>query len=201
MIKWTPSFNGGDSQTFVALAFRFQQEDSRSAPIADSGIHKEYETQLLNLQPSTKYTFYVLAQNKHGNASSEKVQCETLKDINDQTAVVAGSVGGTLALGILMFITVFLLHRRYTCICTIGFEKRNRNNMDKTNQEASHYTSMAEQEQSERNTYDELSNPGNVNQYEAVLMKEQEENTRMYEKLRHTNDNKNENHEVARTSC
>nr|XP_022320737.1 uncharacterized protein LOC111122977 isoform X2 [Crassostrea virginica] len=177
MIKWTPSFNGGDSQTFVALAFRFQQEDSRSAPIADSGIHKEYETQLLNLQPSTKYTFYVLAQNKHGNASSEKVQCETLKDINDQTAVVAGSVGGTLALGILMFITVFLLHRRYTCICTIGFEKRN------------------------RNTYDELSNPGNVNQYEAVLMKEQEENTRMYEKLRHTNDNKNENHEVARTSC
>nr|XP_022320738.1 uncharacterized protein LOC111122977 isoform X3 [Crassostrea virginica] len=125
MIKWTPSFNGGDSQTFVALAFRFQQEDSRSAPIADSGIHKEYETQLLNLQPSTKYTFYVLAQNKHGNASSEKVQCETLKDINDQTAVVAGSVGGTLALGILMFITVFLLHRRYTCICTIGFEKRN----------------------------------------------------------------------------
>ena len=41
-------------------------------------------------------------------------------DINDQTAVVAGGVGGTLALVILILIIVFLVRRRYTCICYIG---------------------------------------------------------------------------------
>ena len=41
-------------------------------------------------------------------------------EINDQTAVVAGSVGGTLALVILISIIVFLVHRRYTCTYTIS---------------------------------------------------------------------------------
>ena len=41
-------------------------------------------------------------------------------ETNDQTAVVAGGVGGTLALVILILIIVFLVHRRYTCICSIG---------------------------------------------------------------------------------
>nr|XP_022323492.1 hemicentin-1-like isoform X3 [Crassostrea virginica] len=200
-IEWISSFNGGNSQTFFALGLIAQEEVTRSEAIKDRGENKIHNTELLNLQPSTKYVFYVVSKNKLGNSSSNQMECKTLEDINDQTAVVAGSVGGTLTLGILMFITVFLIHRRYTFRCSISFEKRNRNNMDKTNQEASHYTSMAEPEQSERNMYDELTSSSNVNQYEAVLMKGQEENTQMYEKLQHINDNKIEDQDLGRTSC
>ncbi|XP_078323846.1 neural cell adhesion molecule 1-like isoform X4 [Crassostrea virginica] len=199
-IEWTSSFNGGVSQTFFALAILDQQKVTRSESVKDRGKNKIHYTELQNLQPSTKYVFYVVAKNKHGNSSSDKIECTTLQETNDQTAVVAGGVGGTLALVILIIIIVFLVHRRYTCICSIGFEKRNRDNPDKANQEASHYTTMAEQEQSERNMYDELSNSGNVNQYEAVLMKEREENTRVYEKLQHTNDKRDEDYQNVRTS-
>nr|XP_022323489.1 hemicentin-1-like isoform X2 [Crassostrea virginica] len=200
-IEWISSFNGGDSQTFFVLGLIGRHEVTRSEAIKDRGENKIHNTDLLNLQPLTKYVFYVVAKNEHGNSSSDEIECTTLEEINDQTAVVAGGVGGTLALVILISIIVFLVHRRYTCTCTISFEIRNRNNTDKTNQEASHYTTMTEQEQSERNTYDELINSGNVNQYEVVLMKEREENTQMYEKLQHINDNKNEHHGVLRTSC
>ena len=43
-----------------------------------------------------------------------------LPETNDQTAVVAGGVGGTLALVILILIIVFLVHRRYTFVCIIS---------------------------------------------------------------------------------
>lgn len=78
-IQWTSSFNGGDSQTFVAIASTVQQKATRSKIVYDKGETIPHETQLLNLQPSTKYVFYVVAQNKHGNSSSEKTNCETLK--------------------------------------------------------------------------------------------------------------------------
>ncbi|XP_078323845.1 neural cell adhesion molecule 1-like isoform X3 [Crassostrea virginica] len=124
-IEWTSSFNGGVSQTFFALAILDQQKVTRSESVKDRGKNKIHYTELQNLQPSTKYVFYVVAKNKHGNSSSDKIECTTLQETNDQTAVVAGGVGGTLALVILIIIIVFLVHRRYTCICSIGFEKRN----------------------------------------------------------------------------
>nr|XP_022320733.1 hemicentin-1-like [Crassostrea virginica] len=200
-VQWTSSFNGGNSQSFTVIAVDAQERTLLSKRISDNGETKLHSTNMQNLQPSMTYVFYVSARNSRGESCSEFRICTTSDKTNDQTAVVAGGVGGTLALVILILIIVFLVHRRYSFVCTINFEKRNRDNMDKTNQEASHYTAMAEQEQSDRNTYDELTNSGNVNQYEAVLMKEQEENTRMYEKLQHTNDNKKEDHEVAKTSC
>lgn len=43
-----------------------------------------------------------------------------LPETNDQTAVVAGVIGGTLAFVILILIIVFLVHRRYTFVCTIS---------------------------------------------------------------------------------
>ena len=79
-IQWRSSFNGGDIQTFIALAMTAQQEVSRSELLCDKGESKIHVTQLQNLQPSTKYAFYIVAQNKHGNTSSEIIECKTFDD-------------------------------------------------------------------------------------------------------------------------
>ena len=78
-MQWLSSFNGGDYQTFAVYAFLARQEASRSEPVHDKGENKLHITQLYNLQPSTKYRFYVVAQNKHGDTSSEETECTTLK--------------------------------------------------------------------------------------------------------------------------
>lgn len=81
-IQWISAFNGGDSQTFTVYAILMQQEASRSESVHDGGENKLHNTQLYNLQPSTKYTFHVVAQNKHGNISSEKRECTTLEGMS-----------------------------------------------------------------------------------------------------------------------
>lgn len=57
-----------------------QQEVSRSELLCDKGESKIHVTQLQNLQPSTKYAFYIVAQNKLGNSSSEIIECKTFDD-------------------------------------------------------------------------------------------------------------------------
>lgn len=52
---------------------------SQSEVINDYGENVIHNTQFTNLQPTTKYTFYVVAQNKHGNSSSEGRECTTLE--------------------------------------------------------------------------------------------------------------------------
>ena len=49
------SFNGGESQTFTVYAFLARQEASRSEPVHDAGENNLHNTQIQNLQPSTKY--------------------------------------------------------------------------------------------------------------------------------------------------
>lgn len=75
-IQWISSFNGGDPQNFTVFTFDGQQEVSQSAH-PDSGESKLNEYFVQNLQPSRTYTFYISAQNKHGNISSEKMTCIT----------------------------------------------------------------------------------------------------------------------------
>ena len=79
-IQWASSHNGGAIQTFIALATIGQQTVSRSESVCDKGESKIHSTHLQNLQSSTKYAFYIVAQNKHGNSSSEKRECKTLDD-------------------------------------------------------------------------------------------------------------------------
>lgn len=72
-----PSFNGGDPQTFTAVALNGQQKISESGTVSDKedrGIHSVF---IQNLQPSTEYVFYVSAQNRHGFSLSENVSCTT----------------------------------------------------------------------------------------------------------------------------
>nr|XP_022290573.1 neural cell adhesion molecule 1-like [Crassostrea virginica] len=186
-IQWMSSLNGGDSQTFTVNAFLARQEASRSVPVHDKGENILHNTQLYNLQPSTKYTFYVVAQNKHGDTSSEKIECTTLEDPGNQAPLVAGSTVGTLGLLILIFVAVFFFHRRYTCI--IGVERR-KGRKKSNNEEPSLYTTMTEHENTERNVYDELTL--DQSQYESVLMKDLKGNDiKLYEKLQKPqNDNK-----------
>lgn len=73
------SFDGGDSQTFTVYAILAQQQASRSELVDDAGENKPHSTEILNLQPSTEYIFYVVAKNKHGSSSSEKMECKTLE--------------------------------------------------------------------------------------------------------------------------
>ena len=80
-IEWISSFNGGDSQTFFALGLIGQHEVTRSEAIKDRGENKIHHTELQNLQPSTKYVFYVVAKNRHGNSSSNQMECTTLAGI------------------------------------------------------------------------------------------------------------------------
>ena len=55
-----------------------QQQASRSELIDDTGENRVHATEILNLQPSTEYIFYVVAKNKHGSNSSEIRSCKTL---------------------------------------------------------------------------------------------------------------------------
>ncbi|XP_078323049.1 uncharacterized protein LOC144622284 [Crassostrea virginica] len=125
-VQWTSSFNGGNSQSFTVIAVDAQERTLLSKRISDNGETKPHSINMQNLQPSMTYVFYVSARNSRGESLSEFRICTTSDKTNDQTAVVAGVVGGTLALVILILIMVFLVHRRYTFVCTINFEKRNR---------------------------------------------------------------------------
>ena len=78
-IQWTSSFNGGDPQMFKAMAFLAQKVVSYSESVPDSGQDIVHRTQLQNLEQSTMYAFYIVAKNKHGNSSSEKIDCKTLQ--------------------------------------------------------------------------------------------------------------------------
>nr|XP_022286587.1 hemicentin-1-like isoform X2 [Crassostrea virginica] len=185
-IQWASSYNGGAIQTFIALATIGQQTVSRSEFSCDKGESKIHSTHLQNLQPSTKYAFYIVAQNKHGNSSSKKRECKTLDDeTNNQIPVVAGSTLGSLGLVALILVSMIVLHKRYRCI--IKWENRARGKESPKTEKETHYTTIAEQENNERSLYDELTQ--NRDQYESVLMKDREgDDVKMYEQLQ-----KNEN--------
>ena len=78
-IEWISSFNGGDPQTFFAVAVIIQKESTNSEAVIDSGENKMHDTEIQNLQPSTKYVFHVISKNKHGNSSSDELECTTLE--------------------------------------------------------------------------------------------------------------------------
>lgn len=78
-VQWRSSFNGGDPQSFTVIALNGQQRESRSDNISDKGENVIHSTFVQNLQPSTTYVFYVIAQNSHGLSSSENVSCTTLE--------------------------------------------------------------------------------------------------------------------------
>ncbi|XP_078334163.1 neural cell adhesion molecule 1-like isoform X2 [Crassostrea virginica] len=185
-IQWASSHNGGAIQTFIALATIGQQTVSRSESVCDKGESKIHSTHLQNLQSSTKYAFYIVAQNKHGNSSSEKRECKTLDDeTSNQIPVVAGSTLGSIGLVALILVTMFLLHKRYRCI--IKWENRARGKESPKTEKETHYTTITGQQNNERSLYDELTQ--NRDQYESVLMKDREgDDVKIYEQLQ-----KNEN--------
>lgn len=112
-IQWMPSFNGGDPQTFTAVALNGQQKISESGTVSDkedSGIHSVF---IQNLQPSTEYVFYVSAQNRHGFSLSENVSCTT-EEFSDYMPIIAGgAAAGGIAMAIIVIVGV-LMFRRYT---------------------------------------------------------------------------------------
>lgn len=112
-VQWISSFNGGDPQKFSVYALDGQFRKSMSENISDKGENKIHIAFLQNLQPSTRYEFYVSAQNSHGLSSSNKTSCITLAVSNDKLAVIVGvaAAGGiTLAIGV---IVAFLFLRRF----------------------------------------------------------------------------------------
>ena len=81
-IQWRSSFNGGVTQTFKALVIFEQQLVSQSQIINDYGENVIHNTELTKLQPTTKYAFYIVVQNKCGNSSSEIRECTTLEGMS-----------------------------------------------------------------------------------------------------------------------
>ena len=81
-IQWRSSFNGGVTQTFKALVIFEQRLVSQSQIINDYGENVIHNTELTNLQPTTKYAFYIVAQNKCGNSSSKRRECTTLEGMS-----------------------------------------------------------------------------------------------------------------------
>lgn len=78
-VQWISSFDGGDSQTFTVFALNSQYETRYSDPTSDTGENIVHAAYVQNLQPSVSYVFYVFAQNRHGNSSSENFTCTTLE--------------------------------------------------------------------------------------------------------------------------
>nr|XP_022339540.1 uncharacterized protein LOC111134632 isoform X4 [Crassostrea virginica] len=191
-IKWESSFDGGAVQSFFVAAFGDTYKSSRSDIITDKGENQTHQAVVPFLQPSVLYTFYVFAKNSIGDTISEKVNCTTLKEtqktINtrNQTLKVAGSVTGVLVVLTLVIVLSCLMHRHFTLICNIGFERRNK--QEKTAdlvEEKSHYTVMSEHgEENRRNPYDVLTPTESTNLYEAIQMKEnQKTDADTYESL------------------
>ena len=78
-IQWTSSFNGGFSQTFIALVLYKGDIVSQSETMNDRGENVIHNTQLQDLEEPTRLVFYIIAQNKIGNSSSESAQCPTFE--------------------------------------------------------------------------------------------------------------------------
>lgn len=78
-MQWKSSFNGGDPQSFTAIALSAQHEASRSDPKPDNGESLIHYVYVQNLKPSVTYQFYIVAQNSHGNITSDKKSCTTLQ--------------------------------------------------------------------------------------------------------------------------
>lgn len=77
IVKWKSTFNGGDAQLFTAIALNGFYKESYSGPMADKGENEMHSATVQNLKPSTKYLFYVSANNSHGETSSKNFSCMT----------------------------------------------------------------------------------------------------------------------------
>lgn len=77
IVKWKSTFNGGDAQLFTAIALNGFYKESYSGPMADKGENEIHSATVQNLKPSTKYLFYVSANNSHGESSSKNFSCMT----------------------------------------------------------------------------------------------------------------------------
>nr|XP_034316845.1 hemicentin-2-like [Crassostrea gigas] len=173
-VQWISSFNHGDPQLFTVIILNGRDGTNMSYRFHDNGENELHVAHVSNLQPSVTYWFYMSAKNSYGSSSSEVIRCNTVQEVaSSQTEVVAGSVGGVLVLAIIVLILGIIVQRRYSCICNIAFEKKDRNKTVDTNKEASNYTTIQEQQEyTARNMYDNLTSNANANQYEDILKKD-----------------------------
>nr|XP_034316836.1 synaptogenesis protein syg-2 isoform X4 [Crassostrea gigas] len=199
IVQWISSFNGGDTQNFTVITLSGHDGTSLYNGLNDKGENEIHVTYVSNLQPSVTYWFSVSAKNSYGSSSSKIISCITVKETaSSLTAVVTGSVGGSLVLVTIILIVVFFVHRRYTCIFKIALEKRNIDIKVDPNKKTSNYTTIKErQEHTERcvswNMYDELAPNENASQYEDILKKDNHgKNEKLYEKLQKSVDNNGE---------
>lgn len=103
---------------------------------------------------------------------------------HSQIGAISGGVAGTLVLIMIVVVTVFFVHKHYTCNISMKFKKRKSEEVNEVDKDTSLYTNLTDQQQEnvEKNMYDELTS--NERHYEAVLMKEtQGSNEKLYEKL------------------
>lgn len=77
-VQWISSFDGGDKQMFTVSVLSGMDQIIISNDIPDKGENTVHDIYVQNLQPSSKYTFYVSAQNRRGNSSTENITCITL---------------------------------------------------------------------------------------------------------------------------
>ncbi|XP_065933049.1 neural cell adhesion molecule 1-A isoform X3 [Magallana gigas] len=172
-IQWISSFNGGDQQYFTVVILNFQDGTNISYRFHDKGENELHAAHISNLQPLVTYWFVVSAKNSYGSSPSEITRCKTVQEkASSKTGMVVGSVGGALVL-ITIVLILGIVHRRFTCICKIALENKDRNTTVAANKDKSNYSTIQEQqEHSERNMYDALTSTENANQYEDILKKE-----------------------------
>lgn len=127
-----------------------------SNTISDKGENRIHSAYIQNLQPSTRYLLYVSARNRHGSSSSENITCTTLTEHSRSFSIITGSAAaGGITLAIVVIVVVVLLRR---------FKKRDnhernndRNDPMRTNEDASHYTTLAEKQENGQ-MYESLKN-------------------------------------------
>ncbi|XP_078331734.1 uncharacterized protein LOC144617641 isoform X1 [Crassostrea virginica] len=139
--------------------------------------------QLPYIQRHNSGTYKCIAENTYSNGwkgtdSQEMVvnvlYIQTTSNTRNQTWEVVGSVAGVLIVLTLAIVLSCFVHRHFTLICNIGFQRRSTHvKTADLIEEKSNYTAMSEQEtENERNPYDVLSPTESSNQYEAIQMKE-----------------------------
>lgn len=112
-VQWISSFDGGDKQMFTVSVLSGMDQIIISNDIPDKGENTVHDIYVQNLQPSSKYTFYVSAQNRRGNSSTENITCITLnKDTGVSVSLIAGSAAaGGISLAIVVIIIIVILQR------------------------------------------------------------------------------------------
>ncbi|XP_052805576.1 hemicentin-1-like isoform X3 [Mya arenaria] len=180
-LEWKKGFNGGDEQTFV-LQTSLNSEgvwmnrttilESESKYVKNTG---RYQVNLTNLAPG-KYSARLVTLNSKGAADpiTFKETFEVMELNTEATSrtnvvpVIGGSVAGIVTSLVLVIVILFVIRRKYTCVCSCKLAKREDLYKNTSNDQRMYTHGVAESGYNAAQTYEAISMTTNTQFYDAL---------------------------------